>query len=135
MLQQRRSHVSVPLPCCQVQRRVSGARGGVWARSILQQLLDDVLFAETAGDVQRSLVILETDGKRSSVGGDNTLRERVCLDTHTHTTPPEPHSVSISISYYLGFGVDSCSILDEISNHVGLPRPRRHVERRLPPLE
>lgn len=59
-VQERCRHVSVPLPGRQVQRRVAGASGGVWTRSVGQQLLDDILFAQTAGDVQRRLVVLAT---------------------------------------------------------------------------
>lgn len=48
VVQQRRCHVSVSLPGCQVQRCVSRAGGGVWVRSVCQELLDDVLFTQAA---------------------------------------------------------------------------------------
>lgn len=37
--------------------------------------------------------------------------------------------------FYLGFGINSSSVLDQILDHIRLPCPRCHVERRLPPLE
>lgn len=61
LIQQRRSHVSVALPGRQVQRRVPGVGGGVRERSAGEQLLDNVLLAEAARDVQRSLVVLATE--------------------------------------------------------------------------
>lgn len=58
LVQQCRSHVSVPLPGSQVQGGVPGAGGGVWARSVGQQLVDDVWLTQAAWDMQRGLVIL-----------------------------------------------------------------------------
>lgn len=60
LVQQRCSDVSVSLPGGQVQRCVSGVGGGVWTRSVGQQLVNYVWLTEAARDVQRSLVVLAT---------------------------------------------------------------------------
>lgn len=87
IVQQRRRHVPVSLPGRQVERRVPGAGGGIWACSVGQQLLDNVLFAQAGRDVQWGLVVLATTIKQHT-------KEVNCKDVVSFSLPKDEEMTS-----------------------------------------
>ena len=82
LVQQGCGHVLVALAGSQVEGRVAGGGGGVWARSVLQQLQHDVWFTQTTGDMQGRLVVLDTHTHTQA-------------HTHTHTEVICNRSISL----------------------------------------
>lgn len=68
-LQQHGGHVLVSFAGGQVERRVARGGGGVGRGAALQQLLDDVDFPQSTGDVQRCLVVLQRGREREREKG------------------------------------------------------------------
>lgn len=114
IFQQHYGNILVSFTCGQVKGGVAWGGGSICRSAALQQLLDDVDFPQPAGDMQRCLVILQE--KRGWLfAGILAHNADIVIDN-------EAHSSNLGLGLHLG------SVLEQVSDYIGLTCPGCHME-------